>query len=619
MTEHLLTIDGQTFRDLDHDSVLAPYEDHRLTPAARASDLVTRMTLDEKIGLMLHGTIPGTDPRMGVLGLGAEYDLDKADAFISGSHINSMITRLSLPPRELAAQNNAIQRLAAATRLGIPMTISTDPRHHFNPVMGASVASGGFTQWPGPLGLAAIGARNLIQRFADVMRQEYRATGIHMALSPQADLATSPRWPRTDGTFGEDPALVRMLTGAYVEGVQGGKDGLTSSSVAAVVKHWVGYGASRDGFDGHNFYGRFSAFTGGAFQDHVDAFLDAFDAQVAGVMPTYNILDGLMLNGKMIEQVGAGYSKELLTDLLRGTYGYEGVILSDWAIARDINDACRTGTPRMKPNDISMAWGVDHLPLAERFAKGINAGLDQFGGEDDPTPLIEATRQGLLSEERIDQSALRILIQKFELGLFENPFVNEEEAAVIVGNAKFVAEAEAAQRRALVTIEKPKGSLGKGDRIYLHNFSPASVTEAGLTVTTDINDATVALIRLSTPHEVLHPTFFFGSFQQEGDLDFKEGTEAYEAFKSISAKVPTIVIASMGRPAILTNIAPLASGIIAEFGASDAAILDVLTGKAQAQGRLPLAFPSSMDAVLAQSPDKPHDGMPLYAFGHRAE
>ena len=614
----MIEIDGKTFRDLDHDGVLAPYEDHRLTPAARAADLVARMTLDEKIGLMLHGTIPGTDPRMGVLGIGAAYDLAKARDFIAGAHINSMITRLSLPPAELAAQNNAIQKLAAETRLGIPMTISTDPRHHFNPVMGASVASGGFTQWPGPLGLAAIGARDLMQRFADIMRQEYRATGIHMALSPQADLATSPRWARTDGTFGEDPALVRLLTGAYVEGVQGGKTGLTSRSVAAIVKHWVGYGASRDGFDGHNYYGRFSAFTGGAFQDHVDAFLDAFDAAVAGVMPTYNILDGLRLDGELIEQVGAGYSKELLTDLLRGTYGYKGVILSDWAIARDINDACRTGTPRMKPDDISMAWGVDHLPPAERFAKGINAGLDQFGGEDDPAPLKQAVRLGLLSEARIDQSALRILIQKFELGLFDNPFVSEAEAAALVGNAAFTAEAEAAQRRALVVIEKPQAALTKSDRVFMHNFSPASVTAAGLTVTTNLADATVALIRLSTPHEVLHPTFFFGSFQQEGDLDFKDGHEGYETLKSVAAKVPVIIVASMSRPAILTNIVAHASGIIAEFGASDAAILDVLTGRAEAQGRLPLNLPASMEAVLTRSPDKPHDGTPLYAFGHRA-
>ncbi len=613
----VLTIDGHRFRDLDHDGQLAPYEDWRLPNEVRARDLLKRMTLAEKVGLLLHGTLPATGEPMGVLGWGPEYDIEKAEALIAGRGVNSLITRLALQPRELAAQNNAIQRIAAGTRLGIPVTISTDPRHHYNPTFGASVAGTGFSQWPGTLGFAALGESDLMVRFADVMRQEYRATGMHMALSPQADLATSPRWARIDGTFGEDPALVRRLVGDYVAGAQGGTTGLMENGVAAIVKHWVGYGASAEGFDGHNYYGRYSAFTGGAFPVHVMAFLDAFANGVAGVMPTYNILRDLALNEEIIEQVGAGYSRELLLDLLRGEHDYRGLILSDWAIARNVNESCRTGEPRMRPADISMAWGVEALTLPERFAKGINAGLDQFGGEEDPAPLLEAVAAGLLGEDRIDESALRVLEQKFQLGLFENPYVDEDVAADLVGNADVLADGFTAQRRSMVILEGGDRSLlSAGDRIYLHGLEATAFASAGLHVVDDVDVATVAVVQFATPSQRLHPNFFFGSFQKEGDLDFKEDDEDFRAFTRVSDRLPTIVILKMDRPPILTNLQGRAKAILAAFGVSDEALVSVLVDTRQASGRLPYALPVSMAAVLAQSPDKPlDDPSPLYPLG----
>ncbi|MCL4170590.1 UNVERIFIED_CONTAM: hypothetical protein GTU68_056120, partial [Idotea baltica] len=300
--------------------------------------------------------------------------------------------------------------------------------------MGASLSAGGFSQWPEALGFAAIGDPDLVREFGNIASQEYRAVGIAQALSPMADLATEPRWPRVVGTFGEDAEQAKQLVGAYIEGFQNGQDGLSAESVATVVKHWVAYGAGKDGHDSHSYFGRFSAFPGDNFAYHVIPFESAFDAQVSGVMPSYSILENLSYQGEEIEQVGAGYSRFLLTGLLRNQYGFDGVILSDWAITLD-------------------SWGVIELTPQQRYAKALEAGIDQFGGIEDPVFLIDAIRLGLVNESRIDKSARRILQQKFELGLFENPFVDAEQAIAVVGNSEFKSKAEIAQSRALVLLE----------------------------------------------------------------------------------------------------------------------------------------------------------------------
>src|SRR6478735_8193075 len=221
---------GLRFRDLNRNGKLDPYEDWRLTPAARARDIVSRMTLEEKAGAMMHGTAR-SGGQMGGAGVGAAYDTAANRKLIEGAKVNSMITRLGGDPASLAAQDNALQQLAEGTRLGIPLTISTDPRHHFQYVLGATVTSGKFSQWPEPLGFAALGDTVLMRRFGDIARREYRAVGIHMALSPQADLATEPRWSRINGTFGEDADLAQDLVNAYVEGFQHGASGVDSAGV----------------------------------------------------------------------------------------------------------------------------------------------------------------------------------------------------------------------------------------------------------------------------------------------------------------------------------------------------------------------------------------------------
>ena len=617
----ILERDGLRFKDLDRNGALDPYEDWRLTPDARARDLVSRMSLAEKAGAMMHGNLRAEGP-MGAIGVGTEVDIDAMRGVIRDVGITHVIMRLGGPPADLARQTNAVQEAAEGGRLGVPLTISTDPRHHFQYVVGASAQTGQFSQWPEPLGLAALRDPALTKRFGDIARQEYRAVGIHMTLSPQADLATEPRWSRINGTFGEDPDLAGRLTRAYVEGFQHGARGVDSSGVAVVVKHWVGYGAARLGYDSHNSFGRYADLDGAALAVHVRPFLGAFAAGVAGVMPTYSILNGATIDGKPVEAVGAGFNKQVVTDLLRGKHGYRGIVLSDWAITNDCTERCRTGAPageRPSWGDVGMPWGVEELPKVDRFAKAVQAGVDQFGGTEDAPQLVEAVRTGKLTEAQLDASVVRLMAQKFQLGLFENPYVDVERARRLVGSEAFRSAGLDAQRKALVLLEN-KGALlplgARARRVYLHKIDPMLAASYGWRVVSDPAQADVAIMRLDAPFETLHPGWVFGAMQHEGNLGFKDGDADFEQFKAVSAKVPTIVTVYLDRPAILTPLKERAKAVIGNFGVSDAALLDVVAGKARAQGRLPFALPSSMASVEAQRGDRPHDLLrPLYTFG----
>lgn len=610
----LLESDGLRFRDLDRNGVLTPYEDWRLPPGERAQDLVARMTLEEKAGTMLHGSLVGTD----------SYDLSLVRSSVLERKVTHLITRLAGTPALMAQQNNAIQAVAEEGRLGIPLTISTDPRHHFQYTEGASLAAGGYTQWPEPLGFAALRDVQRVRAFADAARREYRATGIHMGLSPQADLATEPRWSRINGTFGEDAALAAELVQAYVEGFQGGSTGLGRDGVALVVKHWAGYGAADQGFDSHNYYGRFAVFTGDNFDYHVRPFLGAFAVGVAGVMPTYSILKDLVIDGRPVEQTGAGFSKLLLTDLLRGKHGFQGIILSDWAITRDCPKVCiegRDGDVTQTFATLSTAWGVIDKSMPERFALGIEAGIDQFGGTEDLSALLQAVDAGLVHEQRIDQSVVRLLQQKFELGLFDAPFVDESLVAAVFAQTDVLAMAAATQREAQVLLENRNELLplpAAGQKVWLHNVDAAAAAAAGFESVASVDEAELAIIRSATPFETLHPDYVFGAMQHEGSLAYTDDHPDYQALRTAAAAgVPTVFSVTMDRPAILAMVRPHAAALLANFGASDAALLDVITGWAAPVGKLPFALPADMASVEAQLPDVAFDlEAPLYPYGH---
>ncbi|MBF9151476.1 glycoside hydrolase family 3 protein [Novosphingobium jiangmenense] len=607
---------GEGYRDLNHNGRQDVYENPAVPVARRVDDLLRQMTLEEKVALMLHGTLAAENGAR--IGLGVAYDKGAAQVQLARG-VNSAITRLSPDAKTFAEENNTIQRLAEATRLGIPVTISTDPRNHFQVTVGVSSASGGFSQWPETLGMAAIGDEKLVERFGRIVAAEYRAVGIHMALSPQADLYTEPRWARGVATFGSDAATVSRLAGAYVRGFQGSPKGLVRSGVATVVKHWVGYGAEPEGFDGHNYYGRIARLDNASFAQHVAAFEGALAAKSAGVMPTYVIADGVRINGKPLPQVGAGFSKPLIDGLLRKTKKFGGIVISDWGITNTCLEQCKAPTAE-KPQgyNIAMPWGVEGLSEEDRYAMGANAGIDQFGGVDDPAPLLAAVRHGKVSLARVDQAARRVLTLKFELGLFDNPYVDVAQATRVIGDPATQAEADKAQRAAQVLLENKAGMLplASGRKVWLSGVNADIARAGGLTVVDTLDQADVALVRVATPFEVLHPNHFFGSRQHEGRLDFRADDAATKVVTMASAKVPTIVAVDLDRPAVLTLLKDKASALYGLFGASDAVLVDLVTGKAKSQGRLPFELPSSAKAVEDQHPGRPDDSAaPLYKRG----
>ena len=619
----LLQVEGFYFKDNNKNGALDIYEDWRLSPEKRAEHLVSLMTIEEKAGAMLHGTLP-MDQSQNSAGL--NYDLLLAEELIHDRNINHFITRLNGNPRQIAEENNRIQVLAESSRLGIPVTVSTDPRHHFQFTEGASVANTGFSQWPETLGFAALRDPDLVKQFADIARQEYRAVGIHMGLSPQADLSTEPRWSRINGTFGEDATLAKILVQAYVEGFQNGSEGIHEESVSLVVKHWIGYGAAAEGFDSHNYYGRYAIFPGNNFDYHVIPFEGAFSANVAGVMPTYSILKDLTIQGAVTEQVGVGFNRFILTDLLRNQYGFKGVILSDWGITRNCSEACISGKDAAGVqgfHNFSSAWGVINLTMEERFSKGIKAGIDQFGGVEDTHALASAITKGMISQERIDNSVRHILAQKLSLGLFEQPLVNIEKTTSVVGNQVFSQQSKEVQSKSLVLLENKNNLLPLTDTkaaLYLHGIDAAIALTYGFQIVDDPKKADIAIIRANAPYQTLHPDHVFGRMQHEGDLSFKDGNTEYEHIKKASAVVPTIVTVYLDRPAILTNIIDKADAILGNFGISDTALMDVIVGNIAPQGKLPFELPANMERVREQQADVPFDTVDeLFGFGFGLE
>jgi beta-glucosidase len=597
----LIEVDGLQFKDHDGSGRLDPYKDWRRPPLERALDLLGHMTLEEKAGAMLHANPPTIDASQ-LPGAGSAWDPAALRERILGRHIGTFLNRLQAPPTELARQANALQAIAEEGRLGIPCLLSTDPRSHFGQSQGVSVAACGFTQWPDAAGFGAIGDAGLVRDFADCVRQEYRAVGIRMALSPMADLALQPRWHRGNGCFGSHAQAVRPLVQAYVAGMQAGADGLNADSVVSVVKHWVGYGATAaDGFDAHNHYGRHLHLDDTTIEDHIAPFTGAFDVHVGGVMPAYGIPpQGLRVAGaaEAIEQVGIGFNRAMITEVLRGRFGFDGIVMSDWHITDDCTPACIDGAAPGQapgPQDIAMPWGVEYLSKIERFAKAVEAGVDQFGGADDPRWIIAAVREGLLSESRVNAAVLRLLEQKFRLGLFENPYVDAEAAAQTVATARMRALSLDAQRRSIVLAKNTPGALPlrPGTRLFVEGVDAGAARAAGFELVEQLADAEFALVGLSTPHELLHPGHFFGSRYREGCTGWQAGAPALERLREIAAQVPTVASVYLERPADLAAIEPRCAAIVLHFGLQAPALFDVLTGLHQPGGRLPFDLPWS--------------------------
>jgi beta-glucosidase len=595
---------GFAFRDLNKNGKVDLYEDRRANIEARVEDLLQQMTLEEKAGSMFI-TMAGMNADGGLQEIQSPFNpisfiLESNSTLVLAKKMNHVNTLQSTSPEAMVKWHNAIQKLAEQTRLGIPVTLSTDPRHGVPNAPGASIYTPFFSKWCSTLGLAATGDTNLVRAFGDIARQEYLSLGFRLSLSPMADLATEPRWGRINGTFGEDAALAARITKAYILGFQG--DSITHSSVECMVKHFSGGGPQLDGNDAHFPPGK-QRYTGNNFAYHLIPFEQgAFPAHAAQVMPNYGIPVG-----QTSEDVGFGYNKGIITGLLRNKHHFDGIVCTDWGL---VSDATLWGIT-IKP---ASAHGVEKLSKLERVAKIINAGCDMLGGEALPDLVVQLVKAGTISEKRIDSSVRRILREKFKLGLFDNPYIDNSNITKLDAKA-FADKGIEAQQKSLVLLKNDQKilPLAGNKKVYLQGFNEEEAKSYQSQIT-DINNAEVCILKINTPTNAVGDKYLLQRIFNLGSLAFSEKDEV--AILKVIRSKPTIVVVNLQRPAVIPTINAECKALIADFSSQDNVILDLIFGKFSPQGHLPFELPSSMEAVLQQKEDLPYDSKnPLYPFG----
>ena len=593
-----INMDGEDFRDLNRNGSLDPYEDYRIATADRVEDLLSEMTLDEKVGQMFHPPVLiEPDPLFRVF----------LEAMNAGTAIEELITHKSLThfnfyggasPANIAKRLNELQQIAERTRLGIPLSISSDPVHEVPRGGGiASFTLGGVSKWPSQLGFAAGRDANMLETFGKIAAAEYRAMGFSTALHPMSDMATEPRWARNFGTFGSNAELSAEMTIAYMKGFQG--ESLGNQSVMTMVKHFPGGGPQLDGLDPHLKSGESQVYPGHNFDYHLAPFIAAIENDMRVVMPYYGIP-----TGQTDEDVAMAFNRYILTDLLRDKLGFKGVICTDWGVI----------TGRI--------WGVEPLTVEERYLKSIEAGVDQYGGESEPEYIVDLVNQGVINEARIDESVRRILKNKFDLGLFESPLVDETAVEEAVNLPQHVALGMTAQRNAVVLLDNGSSALplAAETRIFVDGLEPSVAAKFGTVVDTP-EQADVVLLFLNTVFNGNQPAGTDSTFDQmmatrfpDTNLAFSDEILAKAAAYSDVSQLVTLV--DLNRPAVLTELKNMSGALVGTFGVSDEAMLDVVFGKHNPSAKLPFELPSSMAEVEAQLEDVPDDtANPLFPYG----
>ena len=594
----ILKIDGEIFRDLNKNNSLDVYEDHRLDSKLRSDDLLNKMTIEEKVGQMFHPPFtlkPDIWMLIYEIAIRGNKSTEAQILFDNISHFNLYGNP---SPAELANKINHFQEIASRSRLGVPITISSDPIHEVPKGGGvASFSVDGFSKWPSQLGFAATNDSLIIENFAQIVKEEYLAVGIRTALHPMSDLATDPRWARNFGTFGSNALLSSDMTIAYMNGFQGNT--INSESVLTMVKHFPGGGPQQNGLDPHLYSGRNQTYPGNNFDYHLIPFKDAINNNLKVIMPYYGIPIG-----QTNEDVAMAYNEYILTDLLREELGFSGVICSDWGII--------TGRH----------WGVDELSIADRYEKSINAGIDQYGGETETSYLIKLIKENIISEGRINESVKRILVNKFELGLFDDPYVDENKIKDRVNTKKSIEAGLDAQRKSIVLLENNGAlPLKKGMKIFVDGLDSNIAKDFGVLVK-DPSDADVIIMYIHTvfngnQESGLNRVFdnFLSTLFPNGDLNFN--SEIHTRVENYSKDKELIVVVDLNRPAILEDIKKLSSSLIGTFGVSDQIMFEGIFGEFSPTGKLPFEIPSSMESVLNQKEDVPDDSLnPTYEMGY---
>lgn len=634
-TGRFIDQDGLRFRDLDGDGVLSPYEDWRLTPEQRARDLVQRMSTEEKAGLMVIGShYPGTSSFLPEASgsLLNENDVWRSENPITGvpfaepvlvtsssenaihvRHQRYLVVRDNLKPRELATWTNAVQELAEASAHGIPAVFASNPRNHVALVaqFGVNESAGVFSEWPGELGLAALDDDELVEDFGRRIAQEWRAGGIQKLYGYMADLASEPRWSRFNGTFGEDPQLISRYIGAVVRGMQGSE--LTCDSVATTIKHFPGGGVRLDGHDPHFEWGQTNEYpTAQALSDyHLPPFQAAIDAGAASIMPYYarpmnssaDQLEQDLWQGPttQFEEVAFAYNRTFLQDLLRERMGHQGYVNSDSGVI----DA--------------MMWGVEELSEAERFAAAVRAGTDIFSDMANPAQLLAAVSQGHLSAEELDRPVARLLTEIFALGLFENPYVSEDRAEEVIGNAEVWALGERAQRRSVTLLRHDDGilplQLERPLKVYAFVTGRTQIEKVQSQLESAVGAVWSGAELVASPEEAdlaivwARPEIALFEDDREGhalSMDPRDNGVDVERVQEIEAAAPTLLVVNATNPWLLGEIEPGAAAVAVTFEIKPEHLLRSLAGEDDGPaGRLPFAFPASAAAVADSPRDVP--------------
>lgn len=594
--------DLKAYRDLNKNGRLDDYENVNLPLDQRVKDLMKQMTVAEKAGEMFQTYTmidnTGKISKQAYLTGGVT-----TDSLLIKKHINHFNLVGDASAKAIARYNNLVQKLAEDTRLGIPVTFSTDPRHSYKESdLSTAVAAGDFSAFPEPIGFGSIGNPAVMYDFGKLAASEYRAVGISVALHPMADLATDPRWSRLSGTFGEDAKLSSDLLAAYINGFQGNK--LDKHSVACMTKHFPGNGPVKEGWESHFSYGRDLVYPGNNFDYHLSPFYTAIKAGTAGILTTYGIS-----KGQTNEDVAASFNKSLLTDLLKKKMGFTGLIVSDWNTITD------KYMGKMKIIE-ARSWGMDSASVETKLIREIAAGVDQIGGETETELLISLIHEGKIPMQVIDASVFKILKLKFQLGLFDNPYVDIDKVDALVGTPANRKKGLEAQQKSLVLLSNVQQFLPvpKGKKIYVEGFQHTEAFSGYGALVSNIEQCDVAIIHLKTPYGAPKSDSMLEKYFHQGDLSFPDSVK-HKIIAKLKAK-PVIVVMNLERAAVIPEIAQYAKALIADFGVSEAALLPMLFNKVQFSGKLPLELPSSMEAVSRQKEDLPHDSSkPLFKFG----
>lgn len=573
------------------------------TTTLDAEALVAGLTLPQRAGLLFHP----------ILVLGDEIDPEASPPW-GGPSLRELIVErgirffclnTTMPVARLRAALEPLQALARANGSRLPIVFSTDPRHGFAQTQGATHAANGVSRWPEPLGFGALDDVEAVREFADTVRRDYLAMGIRMALHPQVDLATEPRWARQLQSFSADAATSSRLVRAFIGGLQG--DALTGDSVAATTKHFPGGGPQQDGEDPHFPYGREQIYPGGRFADHLEPFRAAIAAGTAAIMPYYGMPVGLELDGREVEPVGFAFNLRIMHDLLREQLGFEGMVLSDFGL---VTDQQVFGKPFP-----ARAWGVEHLDRAERLARLFNAGNDQLGGESDVPLLLDLVDRGLVDEQRVTEAATRVV--SLLLRLSQEPSA-VERLELLAPRAVSLGHRE--QSRAITILENrvvddiPLLPLRGPRAVHLQGIDQSSLPDGWRAV--GLDEAEIALVRVEAPFEP-RDDYFLEAGMHQGSLEYS--ADEISRITALAERLPVVLVVHLDRPAILTPFVGAVAALVADFGAEDTAVLDALTGEVRPEGRLPFELPRSMAAVRASSPDVAGGSdEPLFTLGWRS-